>query len=402
MYGRSTSVRLVLLAVASFVVSTNSLNIAGLLPNIAATLEVPVGSVSYGITAYALVAAIASPVLGTVLSRRSRTVVLASGLVVVAIGTLVAAMAPSLSWLVFGRVIAALGGAAVVPVATAVAPELVAPERRGRALAAVGLGFTAATALGAPIATALAAVTNWRVSMGVIAGLAALIALAITLFMRELPIRSVPVGNALLAVLSNPLLLIALVGNVLVVLAMEIVYIFSAEVSGQTGTSLAILLLVFGMASIAGSYAGGGLNDKLGEGPSGLLGTAMLACVLLVLMMAGHSYALAAVGFAAYGIASYVVVVPRQHQIITIAPQLAAVSLSWFSTTTYLGIALAPVIGARLVPSGGSAIALGGAAVACLAFALFALGLKVQHRKARTMTVVETSSEGGAAVSPRR
>ena len=401
MHGRSPTVQLALLAVATFVVSTNSLNIAGLLPNIAVSLDVPVGSVSYGITAYAFVAAISSPLFASVFSRRSRTIVLATGLVVVAVGTLVAAAAPNLSWFIGGRALSALGGAAVVPVAMAVAPEIVAPERRGRALAAVGLGFTAATALGAPIATALAALTDWRVSMGIVAGLAALVSLAIIGFVRDLPIGHVPGGRALLTVFSNPLLLIALVGNVLVVLAMEIVYIFGAEVSGRTGTPLAILLLLLGIAGIVGNSVGGLLNDRWGNGPVGLFGTAVLACTLLFLTSAGNNYALAAIGFAAYGMASYLVIIPRQHQLISIAPQVATVSLSWFSTTNYVGIALAPLIGAQLVPSGGSAIALGGAAIACLAFALFALGLQVQRRTTRPTPVVAALVDAGGPATKR-
>lgn len=177
MLDRSSTFRLTLLAGALFIVSTNSLNIAGLLPDIAETLGVSVGSVGYGITVYGVVAAIASPVLAAVLSRRSRTVMLACGLAVVAVGTMASALAPDLSWFIGGRAVAALGGAIVVPAVTAVAPEIVSPERRGRALAAVGLGFTAASALGAPLATALAALTDWRVSMGIVAASAALMAL---------------------------------------------------------------------------------------------------------------------------------------------------------------------------------------------------------------------------------
>ncbi|MEU5844204.1 MFS transporter [Rhodococcus sp. NPDC047139] len=395
-HGHSPSVRLALLGVATFVVTTNSLNIAGLLPNIAEGLDVSIGSVSYGITAYALVAAIASPLFASVFSRRSRTAVLTTGLVVVAVGTSVAAVAPTLAWFIGGRALSALGAAAVVPVAMAVAPELVAPERRGRALAAVGVGFTAATALGAPIATALAALTDWRVSMGIVAGLAALVSFAMMGFVRDLPIGHVPGGRALLTVFSNPLLLIALVGNVLVVLAMEIVYIFGAEVSGRTGTPLAILLLLIGIAGIAGTLAGGRLDDRWGHGPVGLFGTAVLACTLLFLTSAGNSYALAAVGFAAYGVASCLVVIPRQHQLISIAPQVATVSLSWFSTTNYVGIALAPLIGAQLVHDGGSAIALGGATIACLAFVLFALGLRVQRRTAHPTSVAATLADAGS------
>ncbi|MFD4407536.1 MFS transporter [Nocardia sp. NPDC058499] len=399
MSDRSLSLRLSVLAGALFVVSTNSLNIAGLLPNIAESLDVSIGSVSYGITVYAVVAAVASPMIAAVFSHRSRTSVLVSGMVLVAAGTLATALAPNLSWFIAGRAFAALGGAAVVPVVTAVAPQIVEPSWRGRALATVGLGFTAATALGAPLATALAAVTNWRFSIGTVAGLAALAAFAMSRLTRGLPSGSAPAGRALRTVLSNPFVLIALLGNTLITLATEVVYIFSAEVSGRTGTSLAILLFFFGVAAIGGNHLGGWLTDRWGTGRAGLVGAAVLASVLLYLTLAGNNYLLAAVGFAVFGVTSYMVVVPRQYQLIAIAPGVATVSLSCFTTAMYIGLAFGPVIGAQLVPHGGSAVAFGGALIACLAFALFLMGLLLQRRVRHVTPYPETSADTGNQIA---
>ncbi|MDF2442517.1 MAG: transporter, family, inner rane transport protein, partial [Subtercola sp.] len=116
--------RLVLLAIGLFVVGTNAFVIAGLLPDIAATLGVGASEVSYSITAYAIVVAVAAPAVAMLLPRVSRTTLMAAGLVLIALGTVLAAASTTLPLFTAGRVLAALGGAALVPAATAAAASL--------------------------------------------------------------------------------------------------------------------------------------------------------------------------------------------------------------------------------------------------------------------------------------
>src|ERR1700709_2450382 len=105
--------RLAVLALGLFVVATNAFVIAGLLPNIAATFGVHPSDVSYSITWYAVIVAVAAPAISILLPRVSRTTLMALGLVLVAIGTVVAAASPTLLVFTLGRVIAAFGGAAL-------------------------------------------------------------------------------------------------------------------------------------------------------------------------------------------------------------------------------------------------------------------------------------------------
>src|ERR1700744_1401750 len=153
--------KLVVLAIGLFIVGTNGFVIAGLLPSIAKTPGVQAGDVSYSITFYAIVVAVASPAVSVLLPRVSRTTLMTIGLLLVCAGTIVAAGAPTLTIFTLGRIVAALGGAALVPPAPATAAALASPERRGRAIAFVAVGFTAATAFGAPLGTAIAAAGGW-------------------------------------------------------------------------------------------------------------------------------------------------------------------------------------------------------------------------------------------------
>lgn len=123
-----TAERLALLAAGLFVVGTNAFVIAGVLPSIAGELHAPQTAVASSITWYAAVVAIASPLVGVLLPRVPRTALIAVGLVLVAAGTVVAALAPGLLVFIAGRVLAAFGGAALVPTATAAAPAMLRPS----------------------------------------------------------------------------------------------------------------------------------------------------------------------------------------------------------------------------------------------------------------------------------
>ena len=121
--------RLTILTVGLFVVGTNAFVIAGLLPEIADSLGVHASDVSYAITFYALIVGILAPAVSITLSKVSRTTLMSVGLVLVGVGTVIAASAPTLELFILGRIVAAVGGAALVPTATAAAAMMATPDR---------------------------------------------------------------------------------------------------------------------------------------------------------------------------------------------------------------------------------------------------------------------------------
>ena len=257
-----TAVRLALLAGGLFVVGTNAFVIAGVLPAIAGDLGASQTAVASSITWYAAVVAVASPLVPVAAPpRAARRVLIAVGLLLVAAGTVVAALAPGLPVFVGGRVLAALGGAALVPTATAAAPTCCRPSDAAPALAATGLGFTLASAVGSPAGTALAAVVGWRATMLGLAGLALVLAVG----GRPVARAPIPAGAATslaprLGVLRDRRVLLVLAAAALVTTGFNVVYIFSAELTrsatGGDGRLLALLLLLYGIGGIVGTGAG--------------------------------------------------------------------------------------------------------------------------------------------------
>lgn len=384
-----TTLRLVLLAGGLFVVGSNSLVIAGVLPNITASFDVPSAEVALSITWYSLVVAIAAPVVAVVFARASRTALLTAGLVIAAAGTVMAASSPSVEWFTLARVVTAVGGAIIVPTATAAAPALVPPEQRGRALGATTLGFTLASVLGTPAGTALADVVGWRWTLGALAGIAVLLIVPTILAIRAVPTPPTLGFAARFSVLGDWKVVSVLVTTALMFASFNLVYIFSSTIAqGATEGSasrLAVLLFAYGIAGVLGNWLAGRLADRLGSRLIVAVGlTVQALCFIGFAVGARELLPVAIVVFAVWGVVSYGLPVPFQHRIVSAAPEHAGIGLSWYSTAMYLGISIAPVAGALVLPAGVVTLLVVAAVGSLLALAVFQTGY-LPGRRARTL-----------------
>ncbi len=375
--------RLGLLAACLFTVATNGFVIAGLLPEVARDLGVTSQTVGVSITAYAVVVAVIAPVASVALARAPRVAVLSGGILLVGAGTVMAASAAGFAPFLVGRVVAGVGGAVLVPAATAAAPSVLPPAHRGRALAIAGLGFTLATAVGAPLGTALASLGGWRLALGVLAALAVVLFAAVALVVRGLPEPPTIPLRARVAPLADPRVVLALVAMALATASFNIVYIYSAAVTrsatGGSGVLLAVLLLVYGLAGVVGTTLAGRLTDRRGSTP--VVVVALSAQVLVLLLLAGgaSSFVLDVAVFALWGLTAFAVAVPVQARLVALDPAAAGIVLSWYSTAMYIGIGLAPVVGGAALGFGSALVPVAGAAAALLGLGVFGAGLRFRR-----------------------
>jgi len=384
--GRTANPQILVLTTALFLVGTNAFVIAGVLPDVAASINVSIVSVGYALTVYAVVVAVISPPMSKALRPVSRVKVMTGGMLVISAGTLITALGPTFSWFVAGRVVAAVGAAALVPTAFAVTPTLVPKERQGRAMAFAGLGFAVALAVGSPIGTALASVTGWRVTLAVLAGCATAIALFMPRVLSAAESARVAAPVPTLRSLASTDLVLLLIVRLLMTAAFQMVYVYSAFVvhdfTHGDGTKLAILMSAYGFGGVFGGIAGGWLSDIRGTGRTGI--GALLALVVVLAALAGSRELLtAAAAFLAWGFTVSMAGVPQQHRLIELQPDNASASLAWNATAMYIGLAIAPVVGGLLVPHGPGAVVLGGAGTAALALACFAISIPRVRRAVR-------------------
>ena len=150
------------LMLCSFAVATAEFVLVGLLPQVAAELDVSLPVAGQLVTAYMLVVTVGGPV-ATILTRRvARRELLLATMALACACALGCALAGSYLVLLATRLGSALAQALFMAVASQVAMAAVPPERRTAAVARVFGGFALATVIGLPLGALVGQLYGWR------------------------------------------------------------------------------------------------------------------------------------------------------------------------------------------------------------------------------------------------
>lgn len=132
---------------------------------------------------FAFTYAVSSPLIATATAHWPRKRLLIAGLCILALGNVLTATLPAFGLVLASRAVAGLGAGMFTPTASSTASVLVSPHQRGRALAFMLAGLSAATALGAPLGTVIGNQAGWQATLWFVTGLAVLGALGIAVLM---------------------------------------------------------------------------------------------------------------------------------------------------------------------------------------------------------------------------
>ncbi len=149
----------VLIGTFMVILDTTIVNVA--LPQIGRALDRQDG-IEWVVTAYLLAVGVAQPPTGWLADRFGRKRLFIASLSLFALGSLLAALSPTLELLVASRVLQGLGGGALMPVGMAMIYELFPPDRRGTALGIWGVAAMAAPAFGPVIGGYLVTTVSWH------------------------------------------------------------------------------------------------------------------------------------------------------------------------------------------------------------------------------------------------
>jgi predicted MFS family arabinose efflux permease len=385
------------LALGAFALGTESFMVVGLLPVLAADLQISAARAGQLVLLFALSYAIGSPVMAALLARFGRRPLLIASLAAFSALTLAASMAHGFAQLALARVALGLVAGVFLPTASAVAAAMVSPALRGRALAIVTGGGTVAVALGVPLGAWIAGWGGWRTAYLLIAAVAALatwgLALGLPRQLAQAPVAAAAAtkGTPAFAVAREPGVLPALLTTMLWTTGGFSFYTYIATfLSGTLGfgtEGVGAMFFAIGVAAAIGTAAGGWATDRLGADR-----TAQGFALMLVVILGGLSFSaqmlprglalplivgLSALwAFAGWGFG------PAQAvRLIRLAPERAPMTLSLNASAIYLGIAAGSVFGGAAIDLVGvSAVGWVGAAFQFVGLMLL---LRAAH-KART------------------
>src|SRR3984893_13877509 len=171
-----------LLTLSAFAIGMAEFVIAGVLPQVAASLKVSEGQAGNLITAYALSIVIGGPILTLWLAPFEKRAVLIGLMQLFIAGNLIAAFTSSYSVLLVSRVIAGLTQGPYFGIGAVVATKLVSDKLAGQAVGQMFAGLTLANVLGVPAGTWIGNTFGWNMTFLFISALGLIATLAIAVF----------------------------------------------------------------------------------------------------------------------------------------------------------------------------------------------------------------------------
>ncbi|MBY5407087.1 MFS transporter [Rhizobium leguminosarum] len=335
---------LLVLALSSFAIGTAEFVIMGLLPEVAADLSVSIPQAGWLVTGYALAVAIGAPVMAVLTAKLKRRTALIALMAFFIAGNLLCALASDYWVLMIARVVTALCHGAFFGIGSVVAADLVAEDRRARAVALMFTGLTLANVLGVPLGTAIGQAYGWRATFGVVTviGIVTISGL-IAILPRD---KQQENGSILreIAALRNGGLWLALSTTVFFAASMFALFTYIApllrDVTGVSPEGVTWTLFLIGLGLTIGNLVGGKLADwRLGATLAGVF--AAIAITSIAFSYTSRFFIPAEITLFLWAMASFAAVPALQVGVVGFgknAPNLVStINIGAFNTGNALG-----------------------------------------------------------------
>lgn len=359
-------------SLCNLVIGSGAFVLGGILGPMSESLGISLAAAGQAMTAYAVATALLAPILVITTAKWPRKRAIQLALLMFGGGCAVCALAPSLGWLLAGRVLMG-AGAMFTAVASALTVSMVAPAQRGKALSIAFLGISISYAVGVPVGAWLGFEYGWRVPvwLSAAASLAALVAAS-----WIVPANMASHGSSFAgfrAAAMQPAVLRVWLRTLLYFVAIFSVFAYIGPVlqalNPMSTTELSLSLAAFGVSGIVGTLMGGWANDRFGPLRALKLQLSVLVVMMGLLPLTQGHMALTIAAMVVWGVAGFGMMAPQQSRLASLSPAQAPLLLSLNGSMLYVGTALGSVMsGALLGTVGLSRLSWVGVPFAMLAF----------------------------------
>ncbi|WP_126310648.1 MFS transporter [Methylomusa anaerophila] len=350
----------VALVLLSFTLGCSEFVVVGILSDIAGSLQVPVSQVGILVTAFALVYAVATPIITLLLGPCSHYRSLLLLTVVFIVGNLLSFLSESYLLLCVSRVLTGAVSGPIIAFALTFANRIAPREKKAFIISWVFSGFSIAAVFGVPIGAWISAAAGWRASFLVIT-----VASAIVLFLLAavLPRRSAAISCGIAEQLGLFKDRRIQLGVLLPLFGSGGIYVVYTYLQPILSTILAYpihwvttLLFLYGTTTILSNQLSGVLARKSGlhKMPAVyLLQTALMFTLPLFLNFRAAGTAVILI----LGITMYLLNSPIQMHFLAVAeqdyPQSVVLASSLNSIFFNFGISLGSLVGGLIVDHAG-------------------------------------------------
>ena len=351
----------------------------GILPYVAADLNIGIPVAGHFISAYALGVCAGAPMLILARKRPLKHILLAL-MALMLVGNLGAAMATGYWSLLAARCISGLPHGAYFGVASIVAGKLADEGRSSEAVSIMIAGMTVANLFGVPLGTSLSHILSWRVTFllvacwGVIAlyyiwrWVPAVEGLKDTGFKGQFRFLKTPAPWLILGATA--------LGNGGVFCWYSYITPLLTNVSGFSAGSVTALMMLAGFGMVVGNLVSGRLSDKYTPGRVGMVVQGMICIVLLLIFFLSPHPWCSAILMALCTAGLFAVSSPEQVLIIRVAPGGEMLGGACVQMAFNLGNAIGAYVVGLALGGGYRYPALAGVPFALTGFILFVIFYK--------------------------
>ncbi len=346
--------KLLALALATFVTVLTEALPAGILPLMSNDLVVSEALIGQLVTVYAigtLLTAIPLTAATQGIRRRPLLLIAIGGFAVV---NLVTALSTSYALTIGARFVAGIFAGLLWALVAGYAVRMVPKHLKGRSMTIAMVGIPLALSIGIPALTFLATLTGWRVVFGLMSLFAVLLFFWVSLRLPDFPGQKGERRLSLASVVRIPGLRSVLFATFAFVLAHNILYTYIAPFLVQSGLNerVDLVLLVFGIIALVSIWVVGVLIDRwLREL---VLGSAVLFIVAaLILGVQGTNATAVVIGVVVWGLAWGGAATLFQTASAKAAGEAADVAQSMIVTVWNLAMAGGGIVGGLLLENAG-------------------------------------------------
>ena len=154
--------RVFILAISTITVGLVELIVGGILPIIADDLNVSIGTAGQLITVYALVFAIAGPVLLSLTAKVERKKLYLLAMAVFFVGNIMTYFSPTFTFVMIARIITSMSAALLIVLSLTITARIVDAPHRAKALGYIVMGISSSLVLGVPLGILITNAFGWR------------------------------------------------------------------------------------------------------------------------------------------------------------------------------------------------------------------------------------------------
>lgn len=344
---KQSSLLVFILTMGVFGIINTEMGVVGILPLIAETFQVTVPEAGWTVSVFALIVALSAPVLPLFFSGFDRKKVMLLALGVFTISNVISMLTTNFTIVLIARALPAFLHPVYVSMAFTVAASFVSKAEAPRAISKVFIGVSAGMVLGVPVTSFIASATSFSMAMLFFALVNAGVFIATLLYVPSLPVRERLSYGVQLRVLRRAVTWNSIIAVILINGAMFGFFSFMSDylktVTLVDYSLISTILLVYGLANIAGNVLAGKLLSVNARRCLMIVPFALLATYVLLFAFGEWVVAMTAIVLV-LGVLAGLASNGMQYMITDAAPEAPDFANGLFLTSANLGTTIGTAI----------------------------------------------------------